>query len=245
MGSQPGRIALFVGLVIVVVVAAYAVVRLVGQPGGGDVPTPTPVSQPTDAGAQATVSPVPATDTPVPAAPMEEPTATPEPATPTPPPPTPAELPPSPTVSLAERFTVPAESGAPFVIQATEEEINAFLAAQPVQQEGLDIQELQVALNEGLAVIELRLTHVETGINTGITLRGVPQVVDGVAHAKVTTFDVDDTLSGFARLIVRSLVQTFLDSYDTEAGIPVPTEGVLIETVDLLPGAIRITGKTE
>ena len=245
MGSQPGRIALFVILVIVVVVAAYAVVRFVGQPGDKEVATPTPVSQPEDVAAQATATPILATDTPVPAAPTEEPSATPQHATATPLPPTPTAPPPAPTVSLAERFTVPGEAGEPFVIEATEAEINAFLAEQPVQQEGLDIQEVQIVLNEGLAVIELRLTHVETGINTGLTLRGVPQVVDGVVHAKVTTFEVDDTLSGFARLIVRSLVQTFLDSYDTEAGIPVPTEGVLIESVDLLQGAIRITGKTE
>lgn len=82
------------------------------------------------------------------------------------------------------------------------------------------------------------------GISTGLTARGVPVVLGGQAYVRIEDIQLDDSLPGFTRLIARNLIKKAIEDNSTPNGIPIPYPDIYLDSVELLPGAIRLKGRT-
>ncbi len=140
--------------------------------------------------------------------------------------------------------TIPAESNQAFQVEMTEDQIAQELAGQVFEQQGFKASDIHVMLTDQEIICSLRVQQADTGLSTGITVRGVPVVASGAVYFKVNQVTLDDTLSGFARLIAQSAVEQAIKQYSTPQGIPIPTDNIEVQSVQLLPGKIIVTGRT-
>lgn len=166
-------------------------------------------------------------------------------ATPIPSPtPTFTPAPPTPTPRPGELWMIPSTPNTPFAVEMTEAEINQYLAEQEVEQEGATISDMHVTLTANEIICVVKAQHHQTGINAGVTVRGVPAVADGKLYFKVNDIALDRSLQGFARLVAQGAIEQAVKAYSTDRGIAVPLETVTLSEVRLTPGRIYVAGRT-
>jgi len=188
-------------------------------------------------------------------------------------PPTSTPRPPTPTLRSATATTAPAQSpsliaaeptqtpqtssssalgglvaipnpGAAFDIEVTQEQINEYLAGKTYEAQGVVVKEVQVVLTGQEILCTLHATQQQTKLSAGISVRGVPSVADGKAYFKVNDVTLDNSIKGFARLLAQAAIDEAIKRYSTPQGIPVPAENVEFESIKLMPGKIRVAGRT-
>lgn len=167
------------------------------------------------------------------ALPTPIPTASPSVASKGQPSPTPAEL-----ISISDK------SNMPFTTELTEAQINDYLAGKTFDQQGLTISNVRVTLPGAEMIIVCQAKHQGSGLSMGLTARGVPVIVNGQVYAKINNVTLDQSVSGFARLIAQAAIDAALKQYSTANGIPIPTEGVTVQEVRLAAGKMTIVGRT-
>mgnify|MGYP006975375126 CR=1 FL=1 len=178
-----------------------------------------------------------------------EPTATPPPtATPTPRPtatPTPVATLLVPTrPSEGNGLGIPAEPNAPFTVTMTDDELNEYLAEREFSQSGVQVSDVEVTITADEMIVNLFATQAESGLSGEVTVRGVPQVVDGQVYFLVGDVTLGESIRGFGRLLAQAAIDQALRQYAEEDGIPVPVEEAEIQEIALEPGAITVTGVT-
>ncbi len=141
-------------------------------------------------------------------------------------------------------IAIPDKPNTPFTIELTEAQINDYLAGKTFDQQGLTVSNVRVTLPGAEMIIACQAKHQESGLSMGLTARGVPVVVDGQVYAKVNSVTLDQSVSGFARLIAQAAIDAALKQYSTANGILIPTEGVTVQDVRLAAGKMTITGRT-
>ena len=198
------------------------------------VPPPTPTSLvPTSTLHPPTSTPLPKTAT---AAPVQTPSPTAV---------KPTEAPQASSSSaLGGLVTIPAEPGATFSIEVTQEEINEYMAGKTYEAQGVKVEDIQFVLTEQELLCTLRITQQQTKLSAGISVRGVPSVADGKAYFKVNDVALDSSVKGFARLLAQGAIDEAVKRYSTPQGIPVPAENVEFEKIQLMPGKILVAGRT-
>lgn len=149
---------------------------------------------------------------------------------------------PSPT--SVELVSIPDKPNTPFTIELTEAQINNYLAGKTFEQQGLTVSNVRVTLPGNEMIITCQAKHQESGLSMGLTARGVPVVVDGQVYAKVNNVTLDQSVSGFARLIAQAAIDTALKQYSTANGILIPTEGITVQEIRLAAGKMTIVGRT-
>jgi hypothetical protein len=154
----------------------------------------------------------------------------------------------SPTTESTPRpdslLSIPAESDKDFVLEATEEELNRSLAGRTFEEQGMAVSDVRIVLTAREVSCTFRARHSELGLHTGLTIRGTPRVVNGVAYFEVNDVALDRSLSGLGRLIARAAIEEAIEGYSTDHGIPIPSEHVHIREIQITDGAIRVTGRT-
>lgn len=167
-------------------------------------------------------------------------TATPRPTLliPTKPPPK------APSPQPAGGFAIPAKSNQEFTLNLTEAQLNEHLADQVFEQQGVTVQDIRVTLTASEIIATLRAAHEESKLNMGLTVRGVPAVAEGTAYVKINDIALDDSVSGFTRLVAKAAIEQAIEQYSTPLGIPIPIERVEILDIQLMPGRIVIVGRT-
>ena len=153
---------------------------------------------------------------------------------------------PGPTPGLEDRLTAPSEPNTEFEIEMTQKEINDYLRGQTFEQEGVTIENVDVTVTEREIIAHLRATHHDTGLSAGLKALGVPKVVDNQLYVEISNLSLDESVTGFARLIAQALIGTLVEESSTSYGVPIPLpeENADITDVTLLPGAIRVVGRT-
>ena len=148
------------------------------------------------------------------------------------------------TPASGNASAVPAEPNRSFTLELTEAQIAQELAGQIFEQQGFQARDVHVLLTTDEIICSFRAAHLESGLSTGITVRGVPVVEGGAAYLRVNDIALDKSLSGFARLVARGIIEQAIKQYSTPQGIPIPTESIEVGSVQLLSGKIIITGRT-
>ena len=216
-------IALLVLAAIGLIASACSCGDLVGDIAKGSQPTETPTV-------------VPATRRPSATPPPPSPTAT---RTPT------LLVPAKPTARPIESIQIPTEPNKDFTIEATQEEINDYLAGKAFEQQGLEVREVVVTLTGREISGELEATYTEMNLSAGATVRGVPSVADGQVFFKINDIELDDSISGIARIVAKVAIEEAIDQYSTPQGIPIPKdENIEVLDIQLLPGKLIIKART-
>jgi hypothetical protein len=149
--------------------------------------------------------------------------------------------PPAPTVGPAT--VAPPEDERSFVLELTEAELAALVGDDGLAQQGLQVNDLVVVITEEHVIATFNAAHADSGLSGEITMVGVPQVVDGEVYLRIVDFSLGTGFSGFAKLIASALIQTAIDNYNTENGIPIPVSGAAeITAVELFSGRLVISG---
>ena len=146
--------------------------------------------------------------------------------------------------ALGGLVAIPAEPGATFSIEVTQEEINEYMAGKTYEAQGVKVEDIQFVLTEQELLCTLRITQQQTKLSAGISVRGVPSVADGKAYFKVNDVALDSSVKGFARLLAQGAIDEAVKRYSTPQGIPVPAENVEFEKIQLMPGKILVAGRT-
>jgi len=166
-------------------------------------------------------------------------------ATPIPSPtPTYTPAPPTPTPRPGELWMIPSTPNTPFAVEMTEAEINQYLAEQTVEEEGATISDMHVTLTASEIICTVKAYHQQTGINAGVTIRGVPLVVDGKLYFKVNDITLDRSLQGFTRLVAQGVIEQAVKAYSTNQGVAVPLETLTLNEIKLMAGKIYVAGRT-
>jgi hypothetical protein len=76
-----------------------------------------------------------------------------------------------------------------------------------------------------------------------VTAVGEPYVEDGQAYVEIVSFSLDQSVTGFVRLLAQAAIQEAINQATGEQGIPVPVEGVEVLSVEVQPGVIVIRGR--
>lgn len=132
----------------------------------------------------------------------------------------------------------------PFDIRVTEQELDEYLVGRTLEQEGVVIGDMAVTIEEKHISVTFRVAHERSGIRAGVKVRGVPRVEQGRAYVEIEDIVLDDSVSGFARIVARRLIKAAIEGYETEHGIPVPAPHLEFEEIELMPGAVRVAGRT-
>lgn len=157
----------------------------------------------------------------------------------------PAEAAPSPMgTAPVTPLALPESSDQPVDIRLTQQEINDYLLGQTFEQQGVAVSDIEVRIDAERITATFHVAHAESGMSGGVTVYGVPRVVDGQLYVEIQDFALDKSVSGFKRIVANSLIKAALEEYSTSHGIPVPVSDLTFETVQLMPGAIRVTGRT-
>lgn len=177
-------------------------------------------------------------------------------ATGTPPPPTATPLPtatPTPAATLLVPTrpqegdgldAIPNEPDTPFAIALTEQEINAYLAEREFAQSGVTVRDIQVTVTDDALIASFKARQAESGLSGGVTVRGVPQAVDGQLYFRVDDVALDESIGGFARMLARAAIDQAIRQHAGEHGIPIPIENVEVREIALDPGTVTVTGRT-
>jgi hypothetical protein len=146
---------------------------------------------------------------------------------------------PGPT-SASPAVTVAADQS--FVLELTEQDLANYLLEGSLQQD-VRVQEANVVITEQEIICTMQVAHVGLGIASGVTLRGAPVVDGGRLFFKVNDVTLDQSLSGFARLIAQGAIEAAIKDYSEPQGIPLPVEGMIITGVKLQPGKLLVEGR--
>lgn len=177
-------------------------------------------------------------------------------ATPSPPPPTATPFPtltPTPAATLLVPTrpqegdglnAIPSEPDTPFTVELTEQEINDYLAEREFAQSGVTVRDVQVTVTDDALIAHFQARQAESGLSGGVTVRGVPQAVDGQIYFQVEDVTLDESIGGFARMLARAAIDQAIRQYSDAGGIPIPIQNVEVQDIDLDPGAITVTGRT-
>lgn len=159
-----------------------------------------------------------------------------------------AVIPASPTIEPTPQpdglLSIPSESNKDFVLEATEEEVNRSLAGSTFEEQGMTVSDVRIVLTAREVICTFQARHSELGLHTGLTIRGIPRAVNGVAYFEVNDVALDRSLSGLKRLIAKAAIEEAIERYSTDHGIPIPAESVQIRDIHMADGAIRVTGRT-
>jgi hypothetical protein len=147
-------------------------------------------------------------------------------------------------VGLEALFGAPVAADTPFTIVATQAELNAYLAGNTFQQQGLTLRDVQVTITAKEVSAHAQVSQPETGINAGMTVRGVPTAVNGAAYFKINDVTLDPSVGGLTRLMAKAAIDRAIKQYSSAYGVPIPTAGVDVREILLQPGQITISGRT-
>ncbi len=150
-----------------------------------------------------------------------------------------------PATPSADAFVLPEGTDQPFKLELTEADINEQITNEAFSQEGLEITNARVTLVQDQVLVNLYANHSESGLAGEVTLRGRPVVVDGQVYVQVDQVTLGPTFTGFVRILAEGMIKEALKQYDEGHGIPVPTEDMVVESVQVVPGKMIITGKTK
>ena len=131
-------------------------------------------------------------------------------------------VPTKPTARPIESIQIPTEPNKDFTLEATQEEINSYLAGKTFEQQGLEVRDVVVTLTGREISGKLVATYAEMNLSAGATVRGVPSVVDGNVYFKINDIELDDSISGIARIVAKVAIEGAIDQYSTPQGIPIP-----------------------
>ena len=158
--------------------------------------------------------------------------------------------PPEPTLSaqLADKFVIPSEPDKEFVIEITEAELAELLASEMFEAQGVTIKDIRVTLTSNEMLLAFEAKHQETGLDVGLTVRGVPKIVDGAPYFEIRDMALDESVKGIKRLLLKAAIDKVIEQYTTSEGVPlpfdIPTDKVDIQDIQLTPGKITIRGRT-
>ncbi len=145
--------------------------------------------------------------------------------------------------TLAPTATLLAPQGAqPVEITWTQEELNDYLAGQVLNQQGLEVGDVQATLGQGEVIVSFYARHAQSGLSGEVTVRGKPFVSEGKVYVQIEDVTLGPSFSGFTRLIAENLIKEALKQYSGEQGIPVPAEGIVVESVEITPGQMIVRG---
>ncbi|MGI6380443.1 MAG: hypothetical protein ACOX2R_06705 [Anaerolineae bacterium] len=154
--------------------------------------------------------------------------------------------------TLAPTLTrVPAKAATPrvteepgtFTIEYTEEDILEMLADQSLSRDGVTVTVEEVSLGEGQVRAKLQVSESEMGLDIGVTVVGEPYLEDGQVYVQIISFSLDESVSGFVRMLAQAAIQEVIDQATGEKGIPMPVEGVEVLSVEVQPGLIIVSGR--
>ncbi len=134
------------------------------------------------------------------------------------------------------------EPGA-FTIEYTEEDILEMLADQSLSRDDVTVTVEEVSLGEGQVRARLQVSESQMGLDIGVTVVGEPYLEDGQVYVQIISFSLDESVSGFVRMMAQAAIQEVIDQATGEKGIPVPVEGVEVLSVEVQPGLIVISGR--
>jgi hypothetical protein len=179
---------------------------------------------------------------------LVHPTATPLPPTATPmPTPTPTATLLVPTRPRQGQgiAAIPDEPNAPFTIELTQQEVNEYLAGKEFTQWGVTIRDVQVTLSDNALIARFRASQVESGLSAGVTMRGVPRIAGGQLYFRVDAVTLDESIGDLARLLARATIDQAIRQYSTDDGIPVPIPNIEVQEIEVDPGMVIVTGRTQ
>jgi hypothetical protein len=155
---------------------------------------------------------------------------------------------PEPTVTLYPTATpnLTPLPGDAFTVEITADELNEALAnAEMLQQGGFAVEDIRVAISAQEISASFRASHADLGVALGLRAHGVPVVVDEQAYFQVTSVEIDDSVTGFTRLMAQAAIDQMLADYGTASGIPIPVEGVSVDGVEMAEGKLIVTGRQQ
>jgi hypothetical protein len=129
-------------------------------------------------------------------------------------------------------------------MEYTEAQINEYLAGQKLEQQGVVVQDMHVTLADGEFVADLHVAYAQVGLSAGVRVRGVPVAVDGQLYVQVGEITLDDSVSGFMRLVAKQVMDQVIKHYSGANGIAVPIEDFQVDAITLRRGQVTITGRT-
>jgi len=147
-------------------------------------------------------------------------------------------------------IAIPDEANTAFTIALTQQEINEYLAEKEFDQSGIILRDIQITITDDALIADLQASQAESGLSGGVTVRGVPRVIDGQLYFRVDDVTLDESIGGFARLLAKAAIDQAIRKYSGDDGIPVPIDGVLnadveVQEIELDPGVITVTGRTK
>lgn len=127
----------------------------------------------------------------------------------------------------------------------TEAEVNEYLAGESFSQAGASISDLKVGIRPEQMQIDAYVVHEATGIGGDITIRGAPQLVDGVLYFQIGSVELGPQFSGFVRTVAQGMIQQAIRQQSGPKGIQIPMpppEGVTLTGVTLGDGKLLLEG---
>lgn len=149
------------------------------------------------------------------------------------------------TSEQSKGLAFPNEPDTPFALSVTEDELNSYVAGRTFEQQGITVEDLEIQLTSREIIASFGAQEAKSGIELGLTVNCLPSVHHGQAYVQVTSFELDRSIGGFARLIAKAMIEQAIKDYSGEYGIPVPVEHVELEDIQLQDGAIMIKGRTK
>ena len=151
---------------------------------------------------------------------------------------------PEPTPVLDDLSAIPTEPNTPFAIEMTQAKLNEYLIGETFQAQGVTVRDVRIVLAPSGLICSFQASQQESGLNVGVTVRGMPTASEGVAYFRVDDVTLDDSLKGFNRLIVKAAIKSAIKEYSTPLGIPIPVDDVEFHRIELMRGKVLIVGRT-
>lgn len=151
----------------------------------------------------------------------------------------------APTMTIIAELALPTGADQPFAVELTEADVNGYLNAQAFGQEGLEVRDVRVTLARGEIIATLFANHAQSGLSGEVTLLGEPLVSDGQVYVKIKSISLGPSFSGFTRLIAQRMIEQAIKQADSGAGIAIPIEEMIVESVEVAPGKMIVRGRTK
>jgi len=152
---------------------------------------------------------------------------------------------PQPTTQASdELLVVPATPNTPFTIEATEQQINQFLAGQAYEQDGASVRDIWVTITDEEIIAQGQGSYRPLNIHSSVTARGAPVLSGGKVYIQIKDLSLDSSVPAFTRFLVELAIEQGIRNYGSPQGIEIETGDTRITHVDLQPGKIVISGVT-
>jgi len=95
-------------------------------------------------------------------------------------------------------------------MQVTEDQLNKYLAEQSFSAEGAEIEDIQATITAEDVIVTFAAKYEPLNLNAGVTVKGIPVVVDGQAYIQIQDIALDSSVPALTRMLAQVAIEQAL-----------------------------------